>query len=209
MRNLFKSFGSHPQKNSMNRFPRAKKTNDNSKDTNINELEASIEELEGRKKNIEEKIKELEDNIKELEDNKEALVTEIGNLTSQKTNLQKESEKLAGKIQVQSSKLNDIEIKEELKNNDTSSAPLETLSLFATIYSTLTTLENSSNVVNLIEEIKSHLNSLGYEFVPYSEVNKDCYFVRETGVEKNIRTAIREQSTGEIIISGEIYKKSL
>lgn len=199
MSKIFKSLGSLPQKLSMNRSPMAKKTNDNSKDTIINELEAIIEKLEGRKKNIEKKIEELRNN-------KEALVTEIGNLTSQKTNLQKESERLADKIKVQSAKLNDIQINEELKNNDTSSAPLETLSLFATIYSTLTTLENSSNVVNLIEEISSHLNSLGYEFVPYSEVNKGCYFVRETGVEKNIRTAIREQSTGEIIISGEIYK---
>lgn len=199
MSKIFKSLGSLPQKISMNRSPMAKKTDDNSKDTILNELEADIEKLEGRKKNIKKEIEELEEKIQELKQNKEDLVTEIGKL-------QEASERLAGEIQVQFAKLNNIQIEEELKNNDTSSAPLETLSLFATIYSTLTTLENSSNVVNLIEEMKSHLNSLGYEFVPYSEVNKDCYFVRETGVEKNIRTAIREQSTGEIIISGEIYK---
>lgn len=199
MSKIFKSLGSLPQKLSMNSSPMAKKTNDNSKDTIINELEAIIEKLEGRKKNIEKKIEELINK-------KDALATEIGDLNTYKNGLQKECERLVDKIKVQSAKLNDIQINEELKNNDTSSAPLETLSLFATIYSTLTTLENSSNVVNLIEEISSHLNSLGYEFVPYSEVNKGCYFVREIGVEKNIRTAIREQSTGEIIISGEIYK---
>lgn len=164
----------------------------------ISDLEAKIKELKLSKDS-------LEKEVKTLNTNKENLIKDVNDLTSKKKSLQKDCETLEDKFKVQTAKLNDIQINEELKINDTSSMSIETLSLFATVYSTLTSLEENAHIMNLIEEISSHMISLGYSFVPYSETNKDCYFVREVGMEKNIRTAIKDQASGEVIISGEIY----
>lgn len=195
---IMKPFDNIPPKLCGNGTSMRNKTNCESQDPIISELEAKIKELKLNKV-------ELDSEVKTLKYAKKNLIKDVDDLTSKKKSLQKDCETLEDKIEVQTAKLNDLHINEELKNNDTSSMPIETLSLFATIYSTLASLDDNSHIVNLREEISSHMISVGYAFVPYSEINKDCYFVREMGIKKNIRTAIKDLDSGEVIISGEIY----
>lgn len=166
------------------------------------------EEIRNLKKEIErynEKKSGLETQIRELKESIVLLKREQENTEAAKKKQKEELSKLQDEARILSAEISDLYVANELRQKESSVLNSETLKLFGTAYSMLSSDSNISNAISLAEDIKDYLTSNGYELIPFSEINKDYYIIRNVGVEKNIRIAIKNKSTDKLVVSGEIY----
>ena len=164
----------------------------------IRNLKKEIERYNEKKSGLKTQIRELKESIVLLK--KEQKNTEAA--------IEKQKEELSilqDEARILSAGISDLYVANELRQKESSVLNSETLKLFGTAYSMLSSDSNSSNAISLAEDIKDYLTTNGYELIPYSEMNKDYYIIRNVGVEKNIRIAIKNKSTDKLVVSGEIY----
>lgn len=166
------------------------------------------EEIRNLKKEIEsynQKKRDLETQIRVLKESIELFKTEQKTTETAIEKQKKELSKLQDEARILSAEISDLYVANELRQKESSVFNSETLKLFGTAYSMLSSDSNISNAISLAEDIKDYLTTNGYELIPYSEMNKDYYIIRNVGVEKNIRIAIKNKSTDKLVVSGEIY----
>ena len=172
------------------------------------EIRKLKEKIESYKEEIESYKKEkraLKDQLKKLKDSIVLFKTEQETTERAIEKQKNELSKLQDEARILSAEISDLYVANELRQKESSVLNSETLKLFGTAYSMLSSDSNISNAISLAEDIKDYLTTNGYELIPFSEMNKDYYIIRNVGVEKNIRIAIKNKSTDKLVVSGEIY----
>lgn len=167
-------------------------------------LNSRITELNNQIEILEEKKDLVKTNIESLERTKEELENQISGKEQRINELNKSIEELESKLNATGAKLNDKNVSDEIMSNTTTVLSPQILKLLSMAFSTIRAFNDSDDYHVILDMFVSVLHNLGYELLPYSEINKDMYVVKETGKKRNIRTAIRKITTGELVIFGEI-----